>query len=225
MDNSVLAHAQVMGVIPTNNVAEMATIVMALLVWQSMHLCIHMDLQFVMDLVHRGLLAMEQDSWLDMPYRNWAAPLSLAVLYKHLLYLLRRHNSCLKFSWVRGHLGDKMNKWANKLMKRGVEDPLQEINVSSPWTLRGWVDDTPVLHHQSLAHLTYCVVREMTPNPLFGPKWAGFCTEWTGWIVTHFGAELDITKHLPTLWGMNAPTGFKELLWKSALGSLPLGHC
>jgi len=117
-----------------------------------------------------------------------------------------------------------MNKQADKLAKQGVEDPLQEIDMSSPWTPRGWVDDAPILNHQLLAHLTYCVVWETTPNPLFRPKWAGFCAKWTEWMATHFGAELDVTKHLPTLWRMNTPAGFKELLWKSASGSLPLGH-
>ena len=72
MDNSTSVHTRVTGVILTNNMAEKATMVMALLVWQSMHLHIHMDLQFVLDLVHGGLLAME---WVSHPVSHLHLPI------------------------------------------------------------------------------------------------------------------------------------------------------
>jgi len=222
--NGVTSHAWVTGAIPTNNMAEEVAVVMALLAWPSMDLRIHMDSRYVLELVDGGLLAMEQDGWLDLPYGNWVVPVSLTPLHKHLLYLLWWHNTGLSFAWVKGHLGDKMNNWADTLAKRGAEDPLWEFDVVTLWTPKGWVDDAPVLNHQSLAHLTYCMVREATPNPLLGTKFRPFCKDWTKWVEEQFGARLDILRHFPTLWWMDAPVGLKELLWKAASGSLPLGH-
>lgn len=88
---------------------------------------------------------------------------------------------------------------------------------------RGWVDDAPILDHQSLSHLTYCIVREAVPEPMYSEKFMPFCKEWTDWISRHFQVDLDMTLHLGFLWRINIPTGLQDLLWKSALGSLPLG--
>ena len=211
------------GVVLTNNVAEMTVVVMALLAWQSADLHIHTDSKFILELVNGGLLAMEQDGWPDLPYSNWAVPVSLALLYKHLLFLLQRHNSGLTFSWVKGHSGVEQNKQADKLAKQGVEDPLYKIDVTSLHTPLGWVDDTLVLNHQSLVHLTYCVVWEEIPCPLRGGKFDTFCADWTNWMLVHFSTELDILKHFTTLWCLDVPISLKELLWKLASGSLPLG--
>ena len=87
-----------------------------------------------------------------------------------------------------------------------------------------WVDDTLVLNHQSLAHLTYCMVHETTLNPLLRGKFTAFCADWTSWMKVHFDAKLDILRHFATLWCLDVPVGLKELLWKSASRSLPLGH-
>jgi len=223
-ENGVSAYARLTGMIPNNNLAEVAAAVMALRSWQSTDLHVHTDSKFVLELVNRGLLAMERDGWPDLPVVGWAAPASPIVLYRHFLFLIRQHNSALTFSWVKGHSGDTMNKQADALAKKGVELDTHTLDILSLWTPSGWVDTAPVLNHQSLSHLTYCVVRDAVPDPLQGRKFTDFCAEWTAWIAEHFHVELDILTHFCSLWMANVPTGLKELLWKTSSGSLPLGH-
>ena len=38
-----------------------------------------------------------------------------------------------------------------------------------------------------------------------------------------FSTRVDLGAHVPHIWRLNAPPGFKELLWKHAFASLPIG--
>jgi len=223
-ENSMSTYARLTGMIPNNNLAEVAAAVMVLCSWQSTDLHVHTDSKFVLKLVNRGLLAMEQDGWPNLPVVGWATPTLPIVLYRHFLFLIHWHNSALTFSWVKGHSGDTMNKQVDALVKKGVELDTHTLDISSLWTPSGWVDTAPVLNHQSLSHLMYCVVQDTVPNPLQGRKFTDFCAEWTAWIAEHFHLELDILTHFHLLWTANVPTSLKELLWKTSSGSLPLGR-
>ena len=168
VENGISAYVRLTGIIPNNNLAEVTTAVMALWSWQSTDLHIHTDSKFVLELVNGGLLAMEQDGWPNLPLVGWAAPVLPVVLYKHFLFLICWHNSALAFSWVKGHSGDAMNKQVDALARKGMELDTHTIDLSSLWTPSGWVDSTPMLNHQTLSHLTYCMVWDAIPSPLLG---------------------------------------------------------
>jgi len=70
----------------SNNVAEVAAIVLCLLAWQDAHVVIHTDSTFVLGLVEGGLLAMERDGWGDAPQHLSRGPPT--PLLQYMLYLL-----------------------------------------------------------------------------------------------------------------------------------------
>jgi len=181
------------------------------------------DSRFVLGLVRGGLLAMERDGWPDTPLSCHWAPASSRPMFKYLLYLLRRRNASIDFSWIKGHSGVEENEIADILAKKGVETDLYTLDVSTLFTPRGWVDETPVLNHQSLSHLTYLVVRDQVTNPLLGPKFDVFREEWSAWMGEVFLQDVDLTRAFRMIWKINVPKGLKELLWKESSGSLPLG--
>ena len=223
-EDGILAFARITGIIPSNNVAEVVAVILALKAWHSHFLTVHTDSKYVLGLVDGGLLAMERDGWPDTPFFNYERPFSLSVLLKHFLYTLRRHNSGLKFVWVKGHSRDAMNDMADSLAKTGVERDTYEFDVASLHTPKSWVDTAPVLNCQSLAHITYCIVRDMVPPPILGRKFAPFCEDWTSYMSLVFHVDLDILSSFKNLWTMNVPIGLKGLLWKSASGSIPIGE-
>jgi len=223
-EEGVSAFARVVGIIPSNNIAEVVAVIMALRAWHSHSLTIHTDSKYVLGLLNGGLLAMERDGWPDLPHTNYKSPTSAARLLKYLLYSVRRHNSGLSFSWVKGHSGDAMNDAADALAKKGVERDTYEFDVAMLHAPKVWVDDAPTLNCQSLAHITYCVVRDMVPPPLLSNSFAPFCTDWSSYISLVFHEDLDVISSFKTLWTIRIPKGLKELLWKSASGSLPIGR-
>ena len=223
-DSGVFAYARVVGPMVSNNVAEVSAVIMALQAWQSSHLHIYTDSTFVLSLIRGGLLAMERDGWPDLPLFKFATPGSLRTLFQNLLGLLRRHNSLLKFSWVRGHSGVYGNERADKVAALGVKHSHFVFSVSQSLLDPGWVDSAPVLNHQPLSHLTYLIVRDSIPPPLLGPKFAAFRLEWLTYFHDVFDTHIDLMRHFQSLWSVNIPPGLRELLWKYAAGSLPLGH-
>jgi len=47
----------------SNNVAEVAAVVLCLLAWRDAHIVIHTDSSLVLSLMNGGLLVMERDGW------------------------------------------------------------------------------------------------------------------------------------------------------------------
>ena len=160
-------------IIPTNNIAEVVAVIMALQAWSSHDLHIFTDSSFTIRLFEGSLLAMEQDGWPDLPLSQYGNPVSLSNLFQHLLYLACCHNAFLRVSWVKGHSGDYRNSRANELALLGINTQHFPFDVTSLVTPPSWVDAAPVLNGQSLAHLTYTIVRHRTPPPIFGHK---FCS-------------------------------------------------
>jgi len=78
---------QLTGVVLSNNVAEVAAVVLCLLAWRNAHLMVHMDSTFVLGLINSRLLAMERDSWGDTLQHLSRGPPTPLLCY--LLYLLR----------------------------------------------------------------------------------------------------------------------------------------
>lgn len=212
-------------IIPTNNIAEIVAVIMALRAWSSHDLHIITDSSFTIRLFEGGLLAMERDGWPNLPLSHYGNPFSLSSLLQHLLFLAWHHNAFLRISWVKGHSGDYGNSRADKLALLGITSQHFPFDVMSLVTPPGWVDTMPVLNGQSLAHLTYAIVRHRTPPPLFSQKFSPFCVSWTLWIYKHFHTYLNISKHFGNVWTVNIPTSLRSLLWKVTSGSLPIGQC
>ena len=55
------------GSVLSNNVAEVAAVVLCLMAWRDAHIVIHTDSTFVLGLLKGGLLALERDGWGDAP--------------------------------------------------------------------------------------------------------------------------------------------------------------
>ena len=191
-DSGIFAYAQVVGLMVSNNIAEVSAIIIALQAWQTSHLHIYTDSTFVLGLVRGGLLAMEQDGWPDLPMFKFATPGSLRVLFQNFLGLLHRHNSLLKFSWVKGHSGVYGNERTDKAAALGIKFPHFRFSVTESLLDPGWVNSAPVLNHQPLSHLTYLIVRDSVPPPLLGPKFAAFRLEWLTYFHEVFDTHINL---------------------------------
>ena len=171
MVSHISACASLQGLPLSNNVAEVAAVIMALMSWPSGPLHIHTDSSFVLRLVCGGLLALEQDGWPGFPLVSVSsapAPAWLLHLFQFLLFLLHSHAGPLQFSWVKAHAGDVMNNTVDALAKEGLASgPIFRLdNLHIP---PGWVDSAPVLNCQSLAFITEALVSYKSPSPLLSP--------------------------------------------------------
>src|SRR5258706_2348743 len=97
----------------SNNVAEVVTVVLALLSWRHSDMLIHTDSRYVLNMVNGQLLTLERDGWVDgslslRPPQPWDAPVSHNMpdmvsstdLLHYLLYLLHSHDGYVDFTWV-----------------------------------------------------------------------------------------------------------------------------
>ena len=75
-------------IIPSNNIAEVVAVVMALRAWHGHNLLIITDSKYVLKLVGGKLLDMECCGWTDLPVLHYKDAGSLSSLFQHLLYLL-----------------------------------------------------------------------------------------------------------------------------------------
>jgi hypothetical protein len=200
---------------------------MALQAWPSTSLHIHTDSHYILGLVHSGLLAMEQDSWLGLPLFSdpqlaAPSPVSHLQLFQSALYLIRAHSNSLCFSWTRTHANDAMNNTVDTLAKVALAPNTAPLDILSTPLPNNWVDSGPVLNNQSLAFLSESIVSRLPP-PIFSPKFRTFSVSWSLWIHSAFGVTLDPTAHLPNIWKVHIPVGLCKLLWKHAASSLPIG--
>ncbi len=228
--------ARLLDVPLSNNVAEVVAVVLALLSWRHSNVLIHTDSHYVLNLVNGQLLAMERDRWTDdhlslRPPQLWDAPIShglpdvvsSATLLRYLLYLLRSHDGYVEFKWVKAHNGNVMNSLADELAKQAALSYSHIFSLASISVPPNWVDDGPVLNHQSLSFLTGSIVNGTVVHPVMGDKSADFCRKWSSWATGFSLSWMDVTHHIPNLWKINVPTQLRELLWKEINDSLPLG--
>ena len=221
----ISACASLQGLPLSNNIAEVAAVIMALMSWPSGPLHIHTDSSFVLRLVRGGLLALEQDGWPGFPWVSILSaptPTRLINLFHFLLFLLRSHAGPLQFSWVKAHAGDIMNSTVDALAKEGLESGpvfrLDDLHVPP-----GWVDSAPVLNCQSLAFITQALVSYSSPTPLLSPWMASFRDRWTVFFGRSFDTRMDLGVHFRRLWCLNCPPSLKDLLWRLVTGALPIG--
>jgi len=209
------------GVVLSNNIAEVAAIVLCLLAWRDAHLVIHTDSTFVLGLLKGGLLAMERDGWGDAPRHLSRGPPT--PLLRALLYLLRDRTGRLRFEKAKAHGDDIMNNLVDKLANEGRVKG-RVMDIGSLTVPSGWVDTAPVLCHQPLDYLTKLVMRARMRAPAMTLKFKAFSDRWMVTLGQMFGVVLDPGNHIKDVWRLTIPEGMKEVLWKEMNGAQVLGH-
>jgi len=205
----------------SNNVAEVAAVVLCLLAWRDAHIIIHTDSTFVLGLLGGGLLALERDGWGDAPRHFSRGPPT--PLLKTLLYLLRDRTGRLRFEKAKAHGDDIMNNLADALANEGRVKGRQ-LDIGSLTVPDGWVDTAPVLCHQPLDYLTKLVVRARVGAPAKTLKFEAFSDRWMVTLGLMFGVVLDPGNYIGKVWRLAIPEGLKEVLWKEMNGAQVLGH-
>ena len=205
----------------SNNVAEVAAVVLCLQAWRNAHIVIHTDSTYVLSLVKGGLLAMERDGWGDAPRQMSRGPPTR--LLRFLLYLLRDRTGRLDFVKAKAHSNDAMNNLADMLANEGrMTGRVFDVgNIEVP---DGWVDTSPVLCHQPLDYLTKLTVRATVRAPSGTIKFEAFSDRWVVTIGHMFDIVLDPGSHIGKVWQLTIPEGLKEVLWKEMNGAQVIGH-
>jgi len=209
------------GVQLSNNVAEVAAVVLCLRAWRDAHIVIHTDSTFVLGLVGGGLLAMERDGWGDAPRHFSRGPPT--ALLQFLLYLLRDRSGRLSFVKAEAHKDDVNNNLADLLANEGRLHG-RVMDLGSLVVPAGWVDYSPVLSHQPLDYITRLVVRHQVPAPSSTLRFTRFSDRWTVAMWNLFGDVLDPGRYIANVWRLNVPPKLQETLWKEMNGTLVLGH-
>jgi len=205
----------------SNNVAEVAAVVLCLMAWRDAHIVIHTDSTFVLGLLGGGLLAMERDGWGDAPRHLSRGPPT--PLLQMLLYLLRDRTGRIRFEKAKAHDADVMNNLADELANEGRTKG-RPLDVGSMVVPPGWVDTAPILCHQPLDYLTKLVVRARMGAPAKTLKFEAFSDRWMVTLGHMFGVVLDPGNYIGKVWGLAIPEGLKEVLWKEMNGAQVLGH-
>jgi len=205
----------------SNNVAEVAAVVLCLMVWRDAHIVIHTDSTFVLGLLGGGLLAMERDGWGDAPRHLSRGPST--PLLQTLLYLLRDRTGRLRFEKAKAHGVDVMNNLADELANDGRMKG-RPLDIGSMTVPNGWVDTAPVLCHQPLDYITRLVVRARVGAPAKTLKVEAFSDRWVVTLGRMFGVVLDPGCYIGKVWSLTIPEGMKEVLWKEMNGAQVLGH-
>jgi len=205
----------------SNNVAEVAAVVLCLMAWRDAHIVVHTDSTFVLGLLGGGLLAMERDGWGDAPRHLSRGPPT--PLLQTLLYLLRDRTGRLRFEKAKAHGDDVMNNLADKLANEGRTGG-RLLDVGSLTVPNGWIDTAPVLCHQPLDYLTKLVVRARIGAPARTLKFETFSDRWMVTLGRMFGVVLDPGNYVGKVWNLTIPEGMKEVLWKEMNRAQVLGH-
>jgi len=208
------------GLALSNNVAEVAAVVLCLLAWRDAHLVIHTDSSFVLGLVKGGLLAMERDGWGDsLRHLSVGVP---AGLLQYALYLLRDRSGRLAFVKAKVHANDVHNNLADFLANQGRVHG-RRMNLGLLTAPAGWVDTAPVLAHQPLDFLTKLVVRHVVPPPTVTLRFTCFSDRWVVAMGGLFGLVLDPGLYISNIWRINIPEQLREVLWREMNGTQVLG--
>jgi len=209
------------GAVLSNNVAEVAAVVLCLQAWRDAHIVVHTDSTYVLGLLKGGLLAMERDGWGDAPRHMSRGPPT--PLLQLLLYLLRDRTGRLGFVKAKAHGNDIMNNLVDALANEGRKTG-RVLDISTIQVPAGWVDMSPMLCHQPLDYLTKLTVRTIVQTPTDTLKFGAFSDRWTVTIGNMFSIVLDPGNHIGKVWGLTIPEGLKEVLWKEMNGAQVLGH-
>ena len=215
---------RLVGLPVTNNIAEVAAVIMALKSWRNHDIHIYTDSTFVLHLMDGGLLAMERDSWPGLPWLYAIAPaISYAALFQHLLFLLRAHGALLEFSKVKAHDKCAGNNCADRLANSGRISG-RVLDLSQLYTPPNWVNASPTLNNAALSDITAHVIRHTIHPPIFSTKAGLNILHWKATIQRRYGLVVEPVRYIPRLWTLSILAQLKETIWKHIFGSLPLGH-
>jgi len=209
------------GAVLSNNVAEVAAVVLCLMAWRDAHIVIHTDSTFVLGLLKGGLLALERDGWGDAPRHFSKGPPTPPL--QTLLYLLRDRTGRLRFKKAKAHGNDIMNNLADKLANEGRTTG-RVLDIGSLTVPSGWIDTAPVLCHQPLDYLTKLVMHARVGAPAKTLKFKSFSDRWMVTLGHMFGVVLDPGNYIEKVWRLAIPEGMREVLWKEMNGAQVLGH-
>ena len=209
------------GSVLSNNIAEVAAVVLCLMAWRDAHIVIHTDSTFVLGLLKGGLLAMERDGWGNAPRHLSRGPPT--PLLQQLLYLLWDRTGRVRFVKAKAHGDDNMNNMADALANEGRLKG-RVFDICSLTVPAGWVDTALVLCHQPLDYMTKLVVRARLNAPAKTIKFESFSDRWTVTLGNMFGVVLDPGNYIGKVWTLPVPEGLKEVLWKEMNGAQVLGH-
>ena len=208
----------------TNNIAETAAVIMALISWRGHDIHIFTDSTFVLGLINGGLLAMERDGWPNFPWLHAITPArQYSTLFKYLLFLLRAHGGLIDFSKVKAHDDCTMNNIADRLANLGrTEGRIFDLGllVAPP----NWINDAPVLNNASLSDLSALVIRHRIPAPIFSPKVTLPLGTWRLHIFHKYQINIEPIRYIPGIWRLHIWATLKETIWKHLFSSLPLGR-
>jgi len=208
------------GISLSNNVAEVAAIVLCLLAWRDAHLVVHTDSSFVLGLVKGGLLAMERDGWGDS-FRHLSMGTPTELL-RYALYLLRDRSGRIEFIKAKAHADDEFNNLADFYANQGRLFG-RNMDLSRLKAPAAWVDSAPVLAHQPLDFLTKLVVRHSVPPPTNTLRFTRFSDRWVVAMGGLFGVVLDPGLYVSNVWRINIPFQLREVLWREINGNQVLG--
>ena len=213
------------GVPLSNNVAEIAAVILALRSWPGHRLHIHTDSKFVLKLIHGGLLSLKHNGWPNFPWlccTTGPSAMRISSLYQHLLYQLQAHSAPLEFSWIQAHKGHCFNKMADFYTKAGHESG-DILRLDMLYMPPGWVDLAPILQGCSLSNLTRFLVRHTLPCPITDYRVSPMADKWTYFMKRSFDTKVDLGACLPRIWKLCVPAGLRKLLWKQLFDALPIG--
>ena len=223
-DLYIYASVSLSGVPLSNNIAEIAAVILALRSWPGHCLHIHTDSKFMLKLIHGGLLSLEHNGWPDFPWlccTTGPSAMCISALYQHLLYRLRAHSAPLEFSWVKAHNRQHFNEMADFYAKEGCESGVP-MRLDLLLTPPGWVDSAPILRGTPLSSLTCFLVRHTLPCPITDYWISPIADKWTYFMKRSFDTKVDLGTCLPHIWKLCVPAGLRELLWKQIFDALPI---
>jgi ribonuclease HI len=208
------ASYQLVGPSLSNNVAEVAAVISALMFWRHQNLIVHTDSSYVLGLVHGGLTSLERAGWW-----NAGIPTNLLV---YLLFSIRSHGAPLLFVKAAAHSTDAYNCHADSLAKSGrTSGPiLRLLNLVAP---PGWVSPAPFLVGCPLAASTGLIARTSSPSPLYRALTLEFLLHWYTCLRDRLGIRIEKSRYFSRLWTINVPPSLRDILWRHAHNAIPLG--
>lgn len=207
------------------HLASLASLIFALQSWRHGDITVHTDSSFVVQLANGGLLRLKRDGWPSFPWLALAcspAPSQLRSIFQYALYLLRSHSGPLSFVLIPSAHPDNKLRSVRALAEHGRTHDVG-FRLDGLRTPPNWVDAAPVLNFQSLAFITSSLVERRVPPPILSYRVSPFADRWTVLMWHSFHTRMDLGSRIPYIWCLNAPTGFKELVWRHIFGSLPIG--
>jgi RNase H len=199
----------------SNNVAEVAAVISALIFWRYQNLVVHTDLTYVLSLVNGGLSSLERVGW-------WRAGIPANML-QFLLYSIRSHGAPLAFAKAAAHSTDLNNSRADSLANLGcLSGPVLRTMLWIPPP--GWVSTAPFLVGCPLAASSSLIASTSSPMPLYRERTLDFLLNWYSSLRDRFDVRIEKSRFFSRLWTINVPPTLRDILWRLSHDSIPLGH-